>query len=194
MNSVAQVIDRNFDNPVFETERLVIGRWDLELAEPAFEIYGDPDVTQWIGGVTETSLDSMRERIGALIERNKKWPDHWGSWPTFSKATRELVGTMLMKPLPDADGNFTPDIEIGWHLGKAHWGNGYATEGGRKMIEIAFGELGIKELSAVTGLDNVRSQKVARRLGLQHIGQTDAYYGQTVELFKIFNDGISRSK
>ena len=165
----------------------MIGRWGLELAEPAFEIYGDPDVTQWIGGVTERSLESMRTRIDALIERNKKWPDHWGSWPTFSKATRQLVGTMLMKPLPDAEGNFTPDIEIGWHLGKANWGNGFATEGGRKMIEIAFDELGLKELSAVTGLDNVRSQKVAKRLGLKHIGQTDAYYGQTVDLFKITN-------
>jgi len=189
---MATIVDRIFDSPVFETERLVVGRWNVELAEPAFEIYGDSQVTQWIGGVTETSLDSMRERIAALIERNEKWPDHWGSWPAFSKSSRQLVGAMLMKPLPDADGNFTPDIEIGWHLGKAHWGNGYATEGGKKMIEIAFCDLKVNELSAVTSPDNQRSQNVALRLGMQHIGQTDAYYGQTVELFKITKDEYSR--
>ena len=144
-------------------------------------------MTQWIGGVTEDSLETMRARIDSLIERNKKWPSYWGSWPTFVKETRELIGALLMKPLPDADGNFTPDIEIGWHLARVHWGNGYATEGGRKMIEIAFDNLGIAELSAVTAPGNDRSQNVARRLGMSHLGQTDAYYGQTVELFKIMN-------
>jgi ribosomal-protein-alanine N-acetyltransferase len=181
------IVDDIFRDPVFETERLFCGRWHPDLAEPAFAIYGDPDVTQWIGGVTEDSIETMRARIESLIERNSSWPAHWGSWPTFLKDTRELVGAMLMKPLPDADGNCTPDIEIGWHLGRAHWGNGYATEGGRRMIEIAFHELGIRELSAVTAPDNVRSQSVARRLGMMHVGQTDAYYGQTVELFKIIN-------
>jgi RimJ/RimL family protein N-acetyltransferase len=166
---------------------MAVGRWHPDLAAQAFKIYGDPEVTIWIGGITETSPESMREKIEALVERNANWPDHWGSWPTFSKDSRELIGTMLMKPLPDSDGNFTPDIEIGWHLGRAHWGHGYATEGGQKMIEIAFDELKIGELSAVTDPENVRSQNVARRLGMTHIGQTDAYYGQTVELFKIMN-------
>ena len=174
-------------DPVFESQRLIGGRWHPDLAEQAFSIYGDSEVTQWIGGITESSIDSMRTRINGVIERNAKWPAHWGSWPTFLKDTRQLVGAMLMKPLPDADGNFTPDIEIGWHLGRDYWGNGYATEGGRNMIEIAFCEVGIHELSAVTSPDNIRSQKVARRLGMVHVGQTDAYYGQTVELFKIIN-------
>lgn len=183
------IVDDIFRDPVFETDRLIIGRWHPELAESAFAIYGDPEVTQWIGGVTETSIGTMRFRIESLIQRNRKWPAHWGSWPAFLKETREQVGALMMKPLPDADGNFTPDIEIGWHLGRTHWGHGYATEGGRRMIEIAFNVVGISELSAVTGLDNVRSQSVARRLGMTHVGQTDAYYGQTVELFKIMNQG-----
>ena len=182
-----RVVAEIFDDPVFETDRLLAGRWDPQLANQAFAIYGDPEVTQWIGGVTESSIDTMRARIETLIERNAKWPKCWGSWPTFLKQSRQLVGALLMKPLPDADGNFTPDIEIGWHLGRSYWGHGYATEGGRKMIDIAFNELGIKELSAVTALDNARSQNVARRLGMKHVGQTDAYYGQTVELFKIIN-------
>lgn len=189
---MSKIVNQIFQSPVFETERLIVGRWHIEFADAALKIYGDPEVTQWIGGITETSPDSMRQKIAALIERNSNWPDHWGSWPTFSKATRELVGTMLMKPLPDAAGNCTPDIEIGWHLGRAHWGKGFATEGGRQMIEIAFNDLKIPELSAVTGLDNQRSQNVARRLDMTHVGQTDAYYGQTVELFKIVNTMAAR--
>jgi ribosomal-protein-alanine N-acetyltransferase len=181
------VIDQIFENPVFETERMLIGSWDTRLAEAALQIYGDPEVTQWIGGVTFDSVEAMADKIEDLIARNGKWPAHWGAWPAFCKKTRALVGSLLMKPLPDAAGNFTPDIEIGWHLGKSHWGRGLATEGGRRMIEIAFDQIGTAELSAVTGLGNQRSQNVALRLGLTHIGQTDAYYGQTVELYKIQN-------
>ena len=58
------------------------------------------------------------------------------------------------------------------------------------MIEMAFNDLNVPELSAVTALDNFRSQAVAKRLGLIHIGQTDGYYGQTVELFKISNPNL----
>ncbi len=180
-------MDQFFLDPVFQTERLFAGRWHPDLAEQAFVIYGDSNVTQWIGGITEDSIDSMRARIDALIERNRQWPEHWGSWPLFLNTSRDLVGAMLMKPLPDFDGNLATDIEIGWHLARRHWGHGYATEGGRRMIELAFNEIGIQELWAVTALENTRSQSVARRLGMTHFGQTDAYYGQTVELFKITN-------
>jgi len=187
---VVHIVDSIFQSPVFETDRMVIGRWHRDLAEQAFKIYGDPEVTHWIGGVTETSVDSVRDRLGQLIERNSKWPACWGSWPAFLKQSRELAGALLMKPLPDVNGEFTPDIEIGWHLGRDHWGQGYATEGGRKMVDIAFNELGLSELSAVTNPDNIRSQNVALRLGMQYQGRTDAYYGQTLDLFKITNSEL----
>lgn len=182
---MSSIIDLIFQSPVFETDRMTIGRWHPDLAEQAFEIYGDPEVAQWIGGMAEKSVESMRSRLGELIERNSKWPDCWGSWPAFLTQTRDLMGALLMKPLPDENGDFTPDIEIGWHLARSYWGNGYATEGGRKMINIAFNDLGLTELSAVTNPENTRSQNVARRLGMAYQGRTEAYYGQTVDLFKI---------
>ena len=111
-----------------------------------------------------------------------------GELAAFLKQTNQLVGAMLMKPLPDGDGNFTEEIEVGWHLAQMHWGNGYATEGGRKMIELGFAVQNLEQIYAVTGPDNLKSQKVARRLGMKPQGQTDKYYGQTVDLFKITID------
>lgn len=184
---VSNIVNSIFLSPVFQTERLVVGQWSLELAEPALRIYGDPLVTKWIGGISEDSIESMRDRLNALIERNQKWPKCWGSWPVFSKQSRELLGALLMKPLPDGNGELTTDIEIGWHLSRDCWGNGFASEGGRKLIEIAFDELDVPELFAVTRPDNTRSQNVALRLGMAYQGRTDAYYGQTLDLFKISN-------
>lgn len=181
------VVNQIFESPVFTTQRMVIGRWHVALASSAFQIYGDPQVTDWLGGKCESSVESMSRRIQELIDRNNKWPDHFGSWPAFCKHTRELVGAMLMKTLPDADGNFTSDIEIGWHLARKHWGKGYATEGGRRMLQIAFDDLNLNEVFAVTNLDNVKSQSVAKRVGLEYVGETDAYYGLTLALFKAWN-------
>ena len=162
-----------------------MGHWHSKLAVTAMGIYGDPEVTRWIGGRTEACVDGMKRRISELLQRNRKLPDVWGSWPAFLKQTNQLVGAMLMKPLPDGDGNFTEEIEVGWHLAQMHWGNGYATEGGRKMVELGFAVQNLKQIYAVTGPDNLKFQKVALRLGMKPQGQTDKYYGQTVDLFKI---------
>lgn len=90
-----------------------------------------------------------------------------------------------MKPLPDGGGDFTEEIEVGWHLARAHWGRGYATEGGQRMIELGFAHQNLQQVYAVTGPNNHKSQQVARRLGMKPQGLTDKYYGQTVDLFKI---------
>src|SRR4029450_7528103 len=59
-----------------------------------------------------------------------------------------------------------PGVEVGWRLGRAHWGHGYATEGARAALELGFGELGLQETVAVTALGNLRSRAVMERLGL----------------------------
>ena len=75
-----------FECPYFETERLIASQWTEELANPAFLIYGDREVTQFIGdGTPETSVQSMRKKISLLMRRNQRWPEHWGSWPIFLK-------------------------------------------------------------------------------------------------------------
>ena len=111
-----------------------------------------------------------------------------GELAGFLKQTNQLVGAMLMKPLPDGEGDFTEEIEVGWHLAQAHWGNGYATEGGQKMLELGFTIQNLQQIYAVTGLENQKSQSVACRLGMKLQGRTDKYYGQTVDLFKITLD------
>ena len=41
---------------------------------------------------------------------------------------------------------------------------------------------------AVVYPDNAKSIAVCRRLGMTHLGQTDRYYGVTLELFRLRND------
>lgn len=175
------------DLPVFETERLIAKRWDPAIVDQALEIYSDPLVTRHMPMMRCTTREEMLAKIEWGIERNKKWDEPLGSFPVFLKETDRMVGTALIKYLPDGDENLTDDIEIGWHLGSAYWGQGYATEFGNELLRIGFG-LGLSEIFAVTGLENLPSQAVCKRLGMEHLGQTEKYYGERVELFVIRSD------
>lgn len=172
---------------VFETTRLVGGKWNRHFAEQAFEIYGDAEVTKYINRITVESVPAMREKIDEIIARDELFANEkMGSFPVFLKSTGSLIGTALIKPLPRTDGSFSELIEIGWHLARRQWGRGYATEYGKKLIEIGFQDLDLDELHAVVETPNENSKKVALRLGMKHVGlTTDFYEGHPIDHYVI---------
>lgn len=166
---------------VFETARLRARDWTLDDVEPAYEIYRDPDVVRYLGSVPQPveSVAAQRERVERWMAGNAAQPAGYGFW---ALETRDgtLVGATLLKPLPEHD-----EVEVGWHLGKAFWGNGYATESARGAIEHGFTTCGLDVVYAVVVAENAASIAVAKRLGMTHRGPTDAYYGRELELFEI---------
>jgi [ribosomal protein S5]-alanine N-acetyltransferase len=118
---------RGVSEVVFETDRLYARAWHVdEDAEGAFVMYGDPEVVRYIGGDLIPDLETQRQRLALILERNARWEGRYGSWPLFEKTSGELVGTSLVKPLPASGSGRQPseDIEIGWHLARRHWGRG----------------------------------------------------------------------
>ncbi len=171
---------------LFETERLVGRDFEPERdAEAALRIYSDPEVTRWIGGETFTDIPSMTARLASGVER---WAARGFPFCLAACARRdtgELVGAGLLRRLPDPSGADTEDVEVGWHLARACWGHGYATEIGRALIARAFAHLDVDAVYAVVDPGNERSARVALRCGMSHSGLTDAYYGHRLEQFVV---------
>lgn len=166
---------------VFETERLRARAWTLDDVAAAYEFYRDPEVVRFLGSVPQpvTSLDEQRERVERWIAVTESYAGTgFGLWALETKDDATLVGMSLLKPLPEHE-----EVEVGWHLGRAHWGRGYATEGARGAMEHGFTACGLDVVYAVVVPENAASLAVARRLGMVHRGQTDSYYGRTLELF-----------
>jgi RimJ/RimL family protein N-acetyltransferase len=166
----------------FRTERLIARDWRTADAPAAFAIYGRDEVMRWLGPqprVTVPSVEHMRERLGAMAERATVQPD-FGLWPLELRSSGEVVGAVLLQPLPDSD-----QVEIGWHLNPDHWGHGYASEAARGAVALAFGPRGLDRVVAVVEPDNSRSQAVCRRLGMTHLGLTSEFFGLTLELFEL---------
>lgn len=61
---------------------------------------------------------------------------------------------------------FTPCIEVGWRLGSAHWGHGYATEAATLALDHGFATLALPEIVSYTTSANHRSRAVMERLGM----------------------------
>ena len=59
--------------------------------------------------------------------------------------------------------------EIGYRLSRAAWGNGYATEGVRALIEAAFASMGFDRIRSETMAVNRASRRVLEKAGLLHI-------------------------
>jgi RimJ/RimL family protein N-acetyltransferase len=166
---------------IFTTERLAARDWRASDAAAVYEIYRDPDVVRFLGSVPQPVADLAE--AAARVERwtayNATAPAGLGFW-ALETHDGTLVGATLLKPLPDAE-----EVEVGWHLGTAFWGRGYATEGARGALAHGFGTVGLATVYAVVHRDNAASLAVARRLGMTHEGATDRYYGIELELFSL---------
>jgi RimJ/RimL family protein N-acetyltransferase len=168
----------------FSTERLIARDWAIADAESAFAIYGREEVAHWLGAEPRrpaASVEAMRARLERIIALNAQHAQHYGLWALELRGSGALVGAVLLLPLPGGGG----EVEVGWHLNPDHWGQGYATEAGRGALGLAFGACGLAEVLAVVYPDNASSIAVCRRLGMMHLGQTDRYFGATLELFRI---------
>ncbi|MGO4300857.1 GNAT family N-acetyltransferase [Leifsonia sp. RAF41] len=73
---------------------------------------------------------------------------------------------------------------MGWHFHPDAWGNGYATDAARRVLQHAF-DSGLKRIIAVAHPDNTASHRVCLRLGMRDAGRTARYYDTQCELFTI---------
>jgi 8-oxo-dGTP diphosphatase len=61
--------------------------------------------------------------------------------------------------------------DLGYWLGRTHWGQGYGLEAARRLTEWAFAALPISRVTATVAADNDASAAVLRRLGFAPAGK-----------------------
>jgi ribosomal-protein-alanine N-acetyltransferase len=171
---------------ILETERLLLRTWTPEDAPAYFRVTSDPEVMRFIGGgVTDQTLEETGQRLVRLMGHQEK--HGFGLWAVIEKSTGELAGTCGLKHLDDG-----PDIEVGYHLGRAFWGKGYATEAARACVRYAFEQLQLAQLLAVVNPANFASQRVLEKCGLSYTGM-GYYYKAEVKVYVVRAPQASRS-
>ena len=88
------------------------------------------------------------------------WLRGYGQWALIERLSGELVGRAgLWQP------EGWPGLEVGWLLGRRHWGMGFATEAGGAAVEYAFRVVGVDHVISLIRPENRASIRVAERLG-----------------------------
>lgn len=150
--------------PSLRTERLLLRPWRDEDREPFAALNADPAVMEFFPSLlTREQSDAMVERIRGHFER-----EGFGLWAVEVVGGAPFIGfTGLQRP------SFMPGVEVGWRIAHRYWRAGYATEAARASIEWGFAQLDVLEIIAMVVPDNVRSQRVMAKLGMQRDPSAD---------------------
>ena len=70
-----------------------------------------------------------------------------------------------------------PYPDLGWAVFGPYQGRGYATEAGREALRFWRDVIGVKELCAMTLDGNVRSERLAERIGFVRAGPVEIIFG-----------------
>jgi len=154
---------------ILRTERL-IGRRPTAADEALFlAFHRDPRVLAWLGGGEEEITE----------QENREWLDHklrhwelhgFGLYALFAAGGR-LIGRAGIQQVDPDVGEVVGDpqaIELMYALAFDAWGQGYASEISRRLLEVARDDLGRAEIIADTVPHNVRSRRVMEALGFAY--------------------------
>jgi RimJ/RimL family protein N-acetyltransferase len=144
------------------TERLLLRRWRDTDLEPFARLNADPEVMRYYPApLTQAESDALARRARTEISERG-----WGLWALEVVGGEAFIGFVGLAE-PRFAAHFTPAVEVGWRLVRSHWGQGYATEAAREVIQFGFGELDLDEIVSFTSVINDRSRKVMERLGMR---------------------------
>ncbi len=143
------------------TPRLLLRSWRPSDSSELARMNADAEVAADLGGPisSEASNQKMRRYIEAFQQ------DKIARWVVNDSDDR-FIGYCGIMPVGD-EHPLGAHLEIGWRLVRQAWGNGFATEAAQAALDDGFDRLGLSEVLAYTASDNIRSQNVMTRLGLQ---------------------------
>jgi RimJ/RimL family protein N-acetyltransferase len=162
-------------NPYLETPRLLLREFTEDDAGLLVELDSDPAVMRYLGPALH-DREAYRERIATVYRGYYAGGRGVGVWAGVLKADRAFLGWFCLRPALDyrfaREAEFAADdLELGYRLRRAAWGQGYATEASRALVEKGFRELGAGRIVATALTGNVASTRVMEKVGLRRVGE-----------------------
>jgi len=151
--------------PELETERLRLRKLTLDDAQDMFQYASDPQVTQFTTWDTHKSVEDSIDFITLVLQEYDNADSGW-TWAIELKENGKLIGTIgITWSHPEHR-----RAEIGYAIGRPHWGKGLTTEAAREVIRYGFERMGLNRIEARCVPENVASARVMEKAGMTYEG------------------------
>jgi RimJ/RimL family protein N-acetyltransferase len=164
------------ERPWMQTLRLDMRVFAASDFDDLARLAADPRVMRHIGDGRPMSRTAIGELLARIVRYPALYPD-LGIWYTTRRDSGAFVGWFSLKYAGKS-----PDVEVGYWLLPAAWGQGFATEGATALVRYGFDDLGLDRIIGVTHPANRASQRVLTKAGLVDRG-FGRYYGRRLRLF-----------
>ena len=172
--------------PTIKTSRLDL-RWiSLDEVDAFYTIYSNPEVMRYWSTPPLPDRDAASKLITEIHEGFKR--RELLKWGIALRTNDTLIGSVTLFHL-----DFTHRrAEIGYALGRAHWGNGYMQETLQAVLNHAFTVLNLHRIEADVDPRNAASVRTLERLGFQREGYLRERWQVNGEIQDAFFYGLLR--
>ena len=146
-------------NRILETDRLMLRPITLDDAEDLFEYASDPENTKHTFP-THKSIEETEWVISNLFMCSPL-----GNFAIELKENGKMIGTCDLRV-----NESEKSAELAYAINKKYWGNGYAPEAAKRLLELAFQDLKIERLWAKFSSKNPASGRVMEKIGMEKEG------------------------
>ncbi|MBK3495226.1 GNAT family N-acetyltransferase [Viridibacillus sp. YIM B01967] len=155
-----------FTNACIETERLLIRPYQIGDLDCLYELQKHPEVHRYIPEPIY-SMGEMENIIRWSMDVNKKNTVNniiKFNLAIIEKTSQKLIGYCGLGPL-----DFNPSLtELYYALTYDQWGNGYATEASKALLNYAFSVFQVENIVTTVFPENLASIHVLEKLGFQY--------------------------
>lgn len=187
-------------NLVLHSDRLTLVPFDKEDVDIVTELFTDPRVLRFAGGVMKQ--EDIRREMPNWTRRGGN--GCIGIWCIKDRDSGEKLGTGALLPMPveEDDTNYdlvvpgrmpNADVEVGYFLKPSAWGRGYASEACSRLLQFAFEESSLNEIVATFDEGNDASRNVLLKSGFVDHGIRRCY-GEDGPDFRITRDEWMRTQ
>ena len=122
-------------------------------------MFAEPDSNLFIEPLLKGTEESYTERLQSNLVKNKSLLQYFSA---FHQENKDFVGTLNLNEFDD-----TGYIQIGLHLVRKYWNQGYSFELCKSLVEYAFEIRELNTLHWIFEVDHDVSKKLAGKLDFQ---------------------------
>ena len=147
---------------IIETERLILREYTSEDFNDLYEILSDRETMEHYPKPYDEK--GVRGWIRWNIENYAKYG--FGLWAVVLKETGKMIGDCGIT-IQNIDGDLLP--EIGYHIHKNYWRNGFGSEAARAVRDWAFENTEYDRLYSYMKYTNIGSYSTASAIGMKKV-------------------------